>query len=188
MRRRVLAGPIVAAAATMAVGLTGCGGNARQTSSAAPGTSTTSTAPGTSTTSTAPSTTSTAPGPPAPPGGRLTVAPAVGRPGTTMRFTLVAPRASGRHGQVQLSYVLTVGGPVRAGCVAQHSSAVAVPGAGQPVTVAVAPAQLGGRWCAGDYTARVTELARPVCTPTQACPQFIRVVAVFGPVRFRITA
>ena len=120
-------------------------------------------------------------------GGRLTVAPADGHPTSTVRFTLVAPAASGRHGQTQLSYALAVTGDQGSGCVAQHDGPVAVHHPGVPVAVAVGPGQLGGHWCAGDYTARVDELARPVCGPAQVCPQYIRVVAVIGPVRFRIT-
>jgi hypothetical protein len=115
------------------------------------------------------------------------VSPADGHPTTTVRFTLVAPAASGHHGQTELSYGLSVVGGAGAGCIAQHESPVVVSRPGQPVTVGVGPAQLGGRWCAGDYTARVDELARPACAPAQACPQFIRVVAVIGPVHFRIT-
>jgi hypothetical protein len=78
-------------------------------------------------------------------------------------------------------------GPQGSGCVAEHSTTVAVTHAQQPVAVSVGPAQLGGRWCTGSYAARVDELARPVCAPAQACPQFIRVVGSIGPVSFRIT-
>ena len=115
------------------------------------------------------------------------MAPADGHPGSTVRFILVAPAASGRHGQTQLSYALSVTGPQGAGCAAQHQGPVVVPRAGEAVTTAVGPSQLGGQWCPGGYSARVTELARPVCGPAQVCPQFIRVVAVIGPASFRIT-
>ncbi len=183
--RRTLAGPPAVAAVTLMLGLAGCGGSAGHTSTAGT-TRTSTTGTRTSTTGTRTSTTSTAPTPP--PHGRLTAAPAVGHPGTTVRFSLTASRTSGRHGRVQFSYALTVGGPAATGCVARYVSAVAVARAGQAVAVPVGPAQLHGRWCAGSYTARVEELARPVCAPNEACPQFIRVVAVLGPVRFRITS
>ena len=49
------------------------------------------------------------------------------------------------------------------------------------------PAQLGGPWCPGSYTARVEVIARPVCAQGMMCPQFIRVVAVLGPAVFRIS-
>jgi hypothetical protein len=120
------------------------------------------------------------------PGGRLTVAPPGGHPTSSLRFTLQALTSSGRHGQTEVSYALSVYGAQGSGCVAEHSTPVAVTHAEQPVTVSVGPAQLGGRWCPGDYTARVDELARPVCAPAQVCPQFIRVVAAIGPVHFRI--
>lgn len=152
MRRRALAGPMVVAAAGLALILAGCGGHQRHIA----------------------------------PGARLTVAPTEGHPSSVLRFTLVAPSASGRHGKSQLSYALMVSGRPGPGCVARYSGAVAVPHAGQPVIVALGPARLGPRWCPGNYTGRVDEFARPVCAPAQECPQFIRVVAVFGPVRFRI--
>jgi hypothetical protein len=94
---------------------------------------------------------------------------------------------SGRHGEGEISYVLSVSGVQRSRCVGEHSAAVTVAHRGQPVDVAVGPAQLGGPWCTGSYAARAEELERPVCRPTQVCPQFIRVMAVIGPVRFRIT-
>jgi hypothetical protein len=167
------------------------GGSSSTSTSTGTGTSPAAPPTGTSTSPAAPptgsSTTSGPAGPPPAPGSRLTVAPTDGHPTSTVRFTLVAPAASGKHGQAQLSYSLSVSGPQGSGCVAQHESAVDVRSAGQPVTVAVGPAQLGGRWCSGSYAARATELARPVCGPAQVCPQFIRVVAVIGPVRFKIT-
>jgi hypothetical protein len=208
MRRRARAGPILAAAAGLALFTGGCGSSSRHTSSSSASASASASSSGSASTTgsgSAPSTTtstspaapptgtttaaSTTPGSTGPPpaGGRLTAVPTDGHPTSTVRFTLVAPAASGRRGQGQLSYALSIAGPQGSGCVAQHESAVDVRTAGQPVTVGVGPAQLGGRWCPGSYAARVTELARPVCGPAQVCPQFIRVVAVIGPVRFRIT-
>jgi hypothetical protein len=212
MRRRALAGPILMAAAGLALITGGCGSGSPHTNSVSASSSgsvsasqsttapagpssSTSTSTSTSTSPAAPptgtttgsSTTSGPTSPPPAPGSHLTASPTDGHPTSMVRFTLVAPAASGRHGQAQLSYALSVTGPQGSGCVAQHESAVDVRAAGQPVTVAVGPAQLGGRWCPGGYAARVTELARPVCGPAQVCPQFIRVVAVIGPVRFRIT-
>ena len=178
MRRRALAGPILSAVVGLALGVSGCGTSSHHSSAAARST----TSPGTS------ASTSSSPGLPPAARGRLTVAPAAGHPGSTVRFILVAPTASGRHGQTQLSYALSVAGAQGSGCVAQHEAAVAVPRAGEQVIAAVGPAQLGGRWCPGSYAARVTELARPVCAPAQVCPQFIRVVEVIGPVGFTITS
>jgi hypothetical protein len=188
MSRSALAGPTCAAVvAVLALCLAGCGSGSRHTTSGPAGSSTTSgSGSGSSTTTTTTTTTSAGPGPGVP-GGRLTVTPAGGHPTSSLRFTLQALTSSGRHGQSQLSYTLGVSGPQGSGCVAEHATVVAVTHAQQPVTVSLGPAQLGGRWCAGSYTARVDELARPVCAPAQVCPQFIRVVAAIGPVHFRIT-
>jgi hypothetical protein len=180
MRRRAVAGPVLAAAVGLAILTGGCGTSAHHASSGSTTTSTTATIITTTTTTPASA-------PPPARGGRLTVTPAEGHPTSTVRFTLVALTASGRHGQSQLSYALSITGGQGSGCVAQHGGPIAVRRPGQPVTVAVGPAQLGGSWCPGSYVARVDELARPVCGPAQVCPQFIRVVAAIGPVRFRIT-
>jgi len=116
----------------------------------------------------------------------LTVVPAVARPTSDVRFAFRAPSASGRQGRNAITYSLSVIGARRAGCVWAHDVPVSAPGAGREVSVTLGPAALGGRWCAGTYTARVDELARPACGGGQVCPQFIRIVVVLGPVRFRI--
>lgn len=207
-------GLAVLAAVVLGVGAAACGSSATQTrtitnggtgsasgSVTASSTSVTATGPVSSTAPTA--TTPTSP----PPSGRhhpLSVSPASAAPDATLRFSFVAASAgtgnmltptsttgtSTRkgidHGGV--SYTLSVSGPVRSGCVGVHGMLVPGAGDGGPVSVAVGPSQLGGRWCTGDYTARVEELLRPVCPPGAMCPDFIRLVAVFGPARFRITA
>jgi hypothetical protein len=172
MRRTGLAGVILAVViAVVALGVAGCGSKSghRNPARSSSGSGSASS-----------STSATAPG-------RLTVTPAGGHPTSDLRFTLWAPTPSGRHGQTQISYTLSESGAPGSGCVAEHSTVMVVAHAGQPVTVSVGPSQLRGRWCAGSYAARVEELARPVCGPAQACPQFIRVVGVIGPVHFRIT-
>jgi hypothetical protein len=68
-----------------------------------------------------------------------------------------------------------------------HDQAVPMAPAGQTVSASVGPAQLGGAWCPGTYTARVEVLARPKCGQGMMCPQFIRVVALLGPTTFKIT-
>lgn len=178
MRLRAQAGLVLAAAAALVLVLAGCGSSSPH-HSASSSSSGSASATTTSTTS--------APGPPSAAGAKLTVAPTDGHPTSTVRFTLLTPAASGKHGKTQLSYALSVTGAQRSGCVAQHDGPVVVKRPGEPVAVAVGPAQLGGHWCAGSYTARVDELARPVCGPAQVCPEFIRIVAVIGPVPFRIT-
>lgn len=103
-----------------------------------------------------------------------------------LRFAFSPHARSGRVGQVSISFTLIVSGGHGSGCVGAHSEAVPVARPGQPVSVGVGPTELGGPWCPGTYRARVDELARPSCAPAQMCPQFIRIVAVFGPSGFRI--
>lgn len=116
----------------------------------------------------------------------LSVSPATGHPTSVLRFAFSPHARSGRVGQVSISFTLIVSGGHGSGCVGAHSEAVPVARPGQPVSVGVGPTELGGPWCPGTYRARVDELARPSCAPGQMCPQFIRIVAVFGPSGFRI--
>lgn len=116
----------------------------------------------------------------------LTVTPRTGRPGTRFRFAFRVPRRPARHGKMTVIDTLSVAGGHGSGCVSAHSFSLPAADAGRPLTMAIGPAQLDGRWCIGVYSARVEELARPRCGPAQVCPQFIRVVASIGPVRFRI--
>lgn len=173
--------PILASGAcALAICLAGCGsrgGHVSSSAASAPG----STAPRSSSTTTSPAPT----GPSAP--HPLAVAPTTGSPTSVLRFTFTPPARSGRVGRGRISFSLIVSGGTGTGCVGRHSEAVAVTHAHQPLTVSLGPGQLGGHWCPGRYTARVDELARPTCGPAQMCPQFIRLVAVFGPARFRIT-
>ena len=96
----------------------------------------------------------------------------------TVRFT--APDTTGTSGKTDLAYDLALSGPTQAGCLAARSVAVPAATKGSPVTVTLDPAKLGGQWCAGTYTAKVTEIQRPVCLPGAMCPQYIRVVATVG--------
>jgi hypothetical protein len=117
----------------------------------------------------------------------LSVSPAVGSAHSVVRFSFTSPERSGPQGATQISDSLSVIGPHRPDCVGVHQEALPSEPAGAMVSAAVGPAQLGGPWCAGTYTARVEVVARPVCGPGMMCPQFIRVIAVLGPVTFRIS-
>jgi hypothetical protein len=117
----------------------------------------------------------------------LSVAPASPKPASVLRFSFTAPDSTGRQGSTQESYTLSVSGPPRRGCVAIHADQLPAITKGQDVTVNVKPSSDGGRWCTGAFTARVVELARPVCAPGTVCPQFVRVVASVGEVRFKIS-
>lgn len=127
-------------------------------------------------------------GPAGPPTVPLRVSPTNGHPGSTISFSFVAPEASPGAGAMRSSWSLSVVGPSRAapGCVARRALPLPVVGAGKPVTASLGPQQLGGQWCVGSYVARVDELQRPRCAAGQMCPEFIRLVAVAGPARFRI--
>lgn len=112
--------------------------------------------------------------------------PAAGTPSSILHFGFRARQVSGRQASIDVSYTLSVIGRAGAGCVSQHSVPVPVTTANEAVTAALGPAQLGGRWCAEAYVARVDELGRPSCTAGQVCPEFIRLIAAFGPTRFVI--
>ena len=175
---------VMATAIAVAGALTGCAQSSNTTTSTgAPGT-----APPTSSTPTSTSTTGS--GTSGTPSGShpLGVSPAVGSPQSTMRFSFTSPVGSGPQGQgdTLISSALSVIGPHGSGCVGVHQQALPTEPAEQSVNVALGPAQLGGSWCPGTYTARVEVLARPKCGQGMMCPQFIRVVAVVGPTTFRI--
>jgi hypothetical protein len=165
MMRPVRAG-LAVAAGVVAIALSGCGSS--------------------STTSTTRSTTSG-------PGGAgrvtaaLSVTPATATPTTAVHFSFVAPAASGRFGSTDSVYTLSVVGPHRGGCVSTTSRTLPAIARGQQVSATLDPGQLGGHWCPGTYTARVDELARPICPVGQACPQFVRLMATVGPATFRVT-
>jgi hypothetical protein len=116
----------------------------------------------------------------------LAVSPASGDPRTVFSFTFKAPAATGRQGQIRLGYTLSVAGPSRPGCLSARSATAAQATQGGQVTVALDPSKLGGTWCPGTYTARVTEIQTPVCSPGEMCPQYIRVVATVATTRFSV--
>jgi hypothetical protein len=136
---------------------------------------------GSSSTSSTSSTTSTRA-----PGSGLTVSPQRASPSSRVTFSFTPPRSAGARGAVELSYVISILGPHRTGCVGSHTASA--PGAvrGEAAHVALGPTELGADWCAGAYTARAEEFERPVCKPGQECPMYIRLVGTVGTVAFRI--
>jgi hypothetical protein len=104
-----------------------------------------------------------------------------------IHFTFVPPTTAGTEGSNEVSEALSVMGPQKPGCVGIHQQGVSSSPPGQATTVSVGPAQLGGDWCPGTYTARIEVVARPKCAPGMMCPQFIRIVATLGPATFRIS-
>jgi hypothetical protein len=107
-------------------------------------------------------------------------------PSSTVTFSFTAQRGAGAHGKVNVSYVVQILGPHRAGCVGSHTAAVPTAVAGHPTHVVLGPGQLGAKWCAGAYTARTQEFERPVCKAGQECPMYVRLVGTVATVAFRI--
>ena len=171
---------LAAAVVSLAAALAGCAASSNTTSSGAGATIPATTAPPTTTTTS--SATTPRGGPSA-----LSVSPTVGSKQSVMRFSFASPAATTTQASTQTSGALSVVGPHQAGCVGVHDEAIPSEPAGHTVDVAVGPAQLGGPWCVGSYTARVEVVQRPKCAAGMMCPQFIRVVAVLGPVMFRIS-
>jgi hypothetical protein len=177
------------AAATVALAgvLAGCAQSSDTTSTGAAGSGPAATAPlPTSTPTTSTTTTSTTSGAIAG-SGPLTVSPTTGSPQSIIHFAFTAPAGAAASGSDQLSAGLSVIGPQKPGCVGLHRQPLSSMPAGQQMSVSLGPAQLGGAWCPGTYTARVEVLARPRCGPGMMCPQFIRVVAMLGPATFKIS-
>jgi hypothetical protein len=177
---------------TLSAALAGCAQSSDTTSTGGAGGASATTAPATTatTSSTAPTsstTTSTATSGAVAGSGPLTVTPTTGSPHSVIHFAFTAPAGTLASGSDQVSAALSVVGPQKSGCIGLGHRPVLPTAAGQPTTVSLGPAQLGGDWCPGTYTARVEVVARPKCGPGMMCPQFIRVVAMLGPATFKIS-
>jgi hypothetical protein len=158
------------------------GGGSATTAPLTTSTSTSSTATTSSTTTAGTTTSGAVAG-----SGPLTASPATGSSHSVIHFTFTAPAGALASGSDQVSATLSVVGPQKPGCVGLGHRPVTAMAAGRPTTVSLGPAQLGGDWCPGTYTARIEVVARPRCGPGMMCPQFIRVVAMLGPATFKIS-
>ncbi len=119
----------------------------------------------------------------------LVVTPGAGAPATVFAFRFRAPASSGAVGATtRVSYLLSVLGPSRSGCLAARSSPVPDVAKDSDVSIALDPAKLGGSWCPGGFQAQVSELQTPVCPLGTMCPQFVRLVGVVARTRFRVNA
>lgn len=118
----------------------------------------------------------------------LTVSPSAGAPTTVFELRFTAPSGARVSSGSGRSFELGVSGPQKAGCLAARSVAVPTAAPGVAVDIALDPAKLGGRWCAGSFTVRVDEVQRPVCLPGMMCPQFLRVIRTVGRTSFRVVA
>lgn len=165
MRRTVL--PVLATVLVLAA----CGGGSTSTthSGSATTSSTTTSAATSSTTSSATQ--------------GLSVSPPTPTPTSRVTFAFPAPATAGHHGPSLLSFILTLAGPRRAGCVGPRTAPIP-----HVVKGTTARVQLGGTWCAGAYVARVQEFARPFCKPGQMCPQYVRLIGTVATARFRVAA
>ncbi|HLH64350.1 MAG TPA: hypothetical protein VKV27_01490 [Solirubrobacteraceae bacterium] len=114
------------------------------------------------------------------------MSPAVGGPATVFEFSFTMPVSSASTTTTASSPSLEVAASARPGCVSAHAQSLGRSPAGASVRARLGPAQLGGRWCAGEWTARVVQLVRARCPAGEMCPQFIRLVAIAGPAGFRV--
>jgi hypothetical protein len=193
MRRSRARVGLAAATIALAAALGGCAQSSNTTSTGAAGgappTSSTPTNPTTPTPTnpTTPTTTSATTSVPATGSGTLTASPASGSPYSVIHFAFPSPADTPTQGRDEVSASLSVMGPQKAGCVGIHQQPLPSLPAGQQTSVSLGPAQLGGKWCPGTYSARVEIVARPKCGQGMMCPQFIRVVATLGPAIFRIS-
>jgi hypothetical protein len=117
----------------------------------------------------------------------LSVRPSHPTTRSEVAFGYTVPVASGVHGSQEIGYSLSLTGPAGAGCAGVHEQNGPTARRGQAVSITVGPRELGRRWCAGEYTARVIELQRAHCTGSAACPQYIRVVGIIARASFTVT-
>jgi hypothetical protein len=123
----------------------------------------------------------------------VTVRPSQGGQGATFTVAWRNPERTGVHGTLrrtdQVSVALrghtgSVAHPLH-GCIVNAGGTAPPAAAGALVRMALGPARIGGRWCAGRWSGRIEEVDTPVCRPGTACPQFIVVRGVVG--RFSFT-
>ena len=114
----------------------------------------------------------------------ISVSPSSGS--RTARFTVRfrAPARTGVVGQRKLRYSVSARGPAFAGCEAASAATVSGTRKGQTVRVALVPDRRG--WCAGNYSGEIDELASPVCSGAQLCPQYVARLRRVGTFRFRV--
>lgn len=117
----------------------------------------------------------------------LTISPATGGPDATFTVAFTARDASTEINGARTGYTVAVTGG-RGSCLGDRSVQAAAAAAGSPLTVALDPGKLGGRWCAGAHSVRVLEVQTPVCPPGSMCPQYVRVIATLGTARFTVAS
>jgi hypothetical protein len=105
------------------------------------------------------------------------VIPAAGTPTSTFVVSFVSPGRTGVVGTKRLIDQLTaVSATPGKGCLSEVESSVPVARSGQRVHVRLDPFVLGGRWCTGRYTGKITELQTLVCPRGAFCPTYVRLL------------
>jgi hypothetical protein len=105
------------------------------------------------------------------------VIPAAGTPTSTFVVSFISPGRTGVIGTKRLLEKLTaVSATPRKGCLSEVESSVPAARSGQRVHVRLDPFVLGGRWCIGRYTGKITELQTLVCPPGAFCPTYVRLL------------
>jgi len=104
------------------------------------------------------------------------VSPRVGVPATAFVVSFVSPFRTGVTGSVRLRYLLTAASasPGR-DCLAQINAAVPDGRRGRQVRVTLDPKALGGEWCTGTYSGKVSLVQTAVCPKGAACPTYVLV-------------
>jgi hypothetical protein len=120
---------------------------------------------------------------------KVSVTPGAGSPRTTFRFRFRTPDMTGIGAGWSRVNTLSVGGPTRAGCVADGTTTLPRSAAGAMVGVSMNPAHLGGRWCVGTFRGEIIESQRIICDPkpVYACPQLVIAPQVIARFTFRVT-
>lgn len=104
---------------------------------------------------------------------RVSLKPSTGSPTTTFAVHFRSPDRTGTVGSLRRTDRLTASGPKPAprGCVSRVSITLAPLRKGSRASVTMNPGRLGGVWCPGRFTGRITERATRLCASHRTCPQ-----------------
>lgn len=128
-------------------------------------------------------------------GTRVTVAPRVIGPHTTVRLRFRQPVSTGTTAAGRSYDALMISGPVRRGCIGSRRVVLPAARRGTLIGHRLRPRRLGGRWCTGTYRGWVTYQDQascpnpgPVRTRPLACPMYLVAPRTLATFRFRVTA
>jgi hypothetical protein len=101
--------------------------------------------------------------------------------------SFTAPERTGTYGATERHDLLTASAPKGSkGCITNVDLRAPDARKGHRVRVRLAPARLGGRWCAGVYRGEIEELETAVCPHHQLCPTFVILRGTVGRFSFRV--